>query len=138
MLCWLQARHGDLSFTDSGIKKLMELENDPDVVICYQDEVHFMAESTVPHAWYPKGSHPKVKSYPGHKSVAYSGFVIPETGELFTTKPDWFNYETTIACIREFLASHLAEDGKHLYIVMDNAPLAQKGKAPYQRRRAIC
>ena len=55
-----------------------------------------MAESTVTRAWYPKGSCPKVKSYPGHKSVAYSGFVIPETGELFVTKPDWFNYETTM------------------------------------------
>ena len=87
-----------------------------------------MAESTVTRAWYPKGSCPKVKSYPGHKSVAYSGFVIPETGELFITKPDWFNYETTITCIREFLASHPVEDGKHLYIVMDNAPWHKKAK----------
>ena len=87
-----------------------------------------MAESTVTRAWYPKGSCPKVKSYPGHKSVAYSGFVLPETGELFVTKPDWFNYETTITCIREFLASHPVEDGKHLYIVMDNAPWHKKAK----------
>ena len=87
-----------------------------------------MAESTVTRAWYPKGSCPKVKSYPGHKSVAYSGFVIPETGELFITKPDWFNYETTITCIREFLASHPVEDSKHLYIVMDNAPWHKKAK----------
>ena len=87
-----------------------------------------MAESTVTRAWYPKGSCPKVKSYPGHKSVAYSGFVIPETGELFVTKPDWFNYETTITCIREFLASHPVKDGKHLYIVMDNAPWHKKAK----------
>lgn len=87
-----------------------------------------MAESTVTRAWYPKGSCPKVKSYPGHKSVAYSGFVIPETGELFVTKPDWFNYETTITCIREFLTSHPVEDGKHLYIVMDNAPWHKKAK----------
>ena len=87
-----------------------------------------MAESTVTRAWYPKGSCPKVKSYPGHKSVAYSGFVIPETGELFITKTDWFNYETTITCIRKFLASHPVEDGKHLYIVMDNAPWHKKAK----------
>lgn len=87
-----------------------------------------MAESTVTRAWYPKGSCPKVKSYPGHKSVAYSGFVLPETGELFVTKPDWFNYETTITCIREFLTSHPVEDGKHLYIVMDNAPWHKKAK----------
>lgn len=87
-----------------------------------------MAESTVTRAWYPKGSRPKVKSYPGHKSIAYSGFVVPETGELFTTKPDWFNYETTITCIHEFLASHPVEDGKRLYIVMDNAPWHKKAK----------
>lgn len=68
------------------LKNISELENDPDAIICYQDEVHFMAESTVARAWDPKGNCPKVKTYTGHKSVAYSGFVIPETGELFIIK----------------------------------------------------
>ena len=87
-----------------------------------------MAESTVTRARYPKGSSPKAKSYPGHKSVAYSGFVIPETGGLFTTKQDWFHYKTTTICIYQFLALHPVKDGKHLYIVMDNAPWHKKAK----------
>lgn len=87
-----------------------------------------MAESTITRGWYRKGSRPKVKSYPGHKSVAYSGFVIPETGELFVTKPEWFNYETTIASIREFIGSCHIDEGKHLYLVMDNAPWHKKAK----------
>jgi hypothetical protein len=38
-----------------------------------------------------------VKSAPARKNVAYSGYVIPKTGELIMTKPEWFNYETVIA-----------------------------------------
>ncbi len=53
---------------------------------------------------------------------------IADAGELFTMKPDWFNDETTIACICEFFASHSAEDGKHLYIVMDNVSWHKKAK----------
>lgn len=37
-----------------------ELENDPDTIIYYWDEIHFMAESTVTRVWYPKGSYPKM------------------------------------------------------------------------------
>ncbi len=87
-----------------------------------------MAESTITRQWYPKGSKPKVKSYPGRKSIAYSGFVVPETSKLFVTKPDWFNYETTIACVRQFVSSYKVPEGKHLYIVMDNAPWHKKSK----------
>jgi hypothetical protein len=29
-------------------------------------------------------------SKPGNDSIAYSGFVIPETGELIVNKPGWF------------------------------------------------
>lgn len=39
------------------------------------------------------------------------------------TKPDWFNYETTIESIREFIASFCQETDKQVYLVMDNAPL---------------
>ncbi len=87
-----------------------------------------MAESTVTRQWYAKGSKPRVKSYPGRKSVAYSGFVVPETGELYVAKPDWFNYETTIDCIRQFISSYKIPAGKRLYIIMDNAPWHKKCK----------
>ncbi len=87
-----------------------------------------MAESTITRSWYQKGSKPKVKSYPGRKSVAYSGFVLPKTGELFVTKPSWFNYETTISCIREFIANRPTTEKGHLFLVMDNAPWHKKTK----------
>lgn len=87
-----------------------------------------MAESTVTRSWYRKGSQPKVKSYPGRKSVAYSGFVLPQTGELFVTKPSWFNYETTISCIRDFIASRPSNEKGHIILIMDNAPWHKKAK----------
>lgn len=87
-----------------------------------------MAETSITRQWYPKGCCPKVGSLPGRKSVAYSGFIVPETGELFVTKPGWFNYETTIAGIRAFLDSFTLEPGKRLYIIMDNAPWHKKAK----------
>lgn len=49
-----------------------------------------------------KGSAPTVKSFRGRFKVSYSGFVIPETGELFVVKLEKFNYETTISSIRSF------------------------------------
>ena len=42
---------------------------------------------------------PQVKSFPGRTKISYSGFVIPESGELFVTKPEKFNYSTTIEAI---------------------------------------
>ena len=44
------------------------------------------------------------------------------------TKPEWFNYETTIKSIREFIASFCLETDKRVYLVMDNAPWHQKAK----------
>lgn len=52
--------------------------------------------------------------------------MIAETGELFTAKPDRFNYETTIASVREFLAVHPAPKGKKYALIMDNAPWHKK------------
>ncbi len=69
-----------------------------------------------------------MRSYPGRKSIAYSGFVIPETGQLFTVKPDWFNFETTIDSIRKFIASSTIKEGKKIHIIMDNAPWHKKAK----------
>ncbi len=58
--------------------------------------------------------------------VSYSGFVIPSTGELFVSRPDTFNYETTIESIREFLKTHPAPIGKKYALVVDNAPWHKK------------
>ena len=79
-------------------------------------------EATITRQWFPKGSCPKVKSYPGRKSVAYSGFVIYGSGELFVAKPSWFNYETTIASIREFIAAANLKRGKNIFLLMNSAP----------------
>lgn len=67
-----------------------------------------------------------MKSYPGRKSVAYSGFAVSKTGELFVAKPEWFNFETTIDCIRQFLSAFQIKPGEKLYLIMDNAPWHKK------------
>ncbi len=61
---------------------------------------------------------------PGRKSVAYSGFVVPSTGELIITKPSWFNYETVIHSFRNFLQSYPTQ--KRIFLVLDNAPWHKK------------
>ena len=65
-------------------------------------------------------------SKPGKDTVAYSGFVIPETGELVVVKPDWFNYETVIQSLRDFIAAKPCPEGKKYCIIMDNAPWHKK------------
>lgn len=88
--------------------------------------MHFQIQATVTRGWFKKGSAPKVKSYPARYKSSYSGFIIPQTGELFVAKPDIFNFETTIASIRAFLAAKPLETGKHYVLVMDNAPWHKK------------
>ncbi|MCD8155076.1 MAG: IS630 family transposase [Clostridiales bacterium] len=110
------------------LKKLKEISSDENAIIVFQDEVHFTVEATITRQWFPKGSCPKVRSYPGRKSVAYSGFVMPGTGKLFVSKPSWFNYETTIESIREFIGSFCPKDGQKVYLFMDNAPWHKKAK----------
>lgn len=85
-------------------------------------------EATITRQWFPKGSCPKVQSYPGRKSVAYSGFVTYGSGELFVSKPSWFNYETTITSIREFIAQAKRKYDEKIVLVMDNAPWHKKAK----------
>lgn len=87
-----------------------------------------MAETSVTSMWALKGSKPKVKSYPRKDKISYSGFVTPSTGKLFTHKPSWFNYETTIESIRSFLAECPAPKDCKYYMVMDNAPWHKKAK----------
>lgn len=56
--------------------------------------------------------------------MPYSGFVVPETGELIVNTPEWFNYETVIKLLREFMAEYKTDD--RLYLVLDNAPWHKK------------
>lgn len=65
-------------------------------------------------------------SFPGRFNASYSGFIKPDTGELYVCKPGRFNYETTIASIRSFLSANPAPEGKKYAIVLDNAPWHQK------------
>ena len=65
-------------------------------------------------------------SKPGKNSIAYSGFIIPETGELFVMKPGWFNYETVIQSFKDFIKSRPLEEGKKYCIILDNAPWHKK------------
>ena len=108
------------------IKKLKELQSDDSAVIVYQDEVHFQVTTSVTRKWVVKGSEPKVKSAPSRKSVPYSGYIVPKTGELIVFKPSWFNYETVIESFRHFLQSYPIADGKRAYLILDNAPWHKK------------
>ena len=107
-------------------KKREEIEADDSLILIYQDEVHFQIQTTVTAAWYKKGSAPKIKSFPSKSKVSYSGFVIPESGILFTVKLETFNYMTTIDSIRAFLANNPAPKGKKYALVMDNASWHKK------------
>ena len=100
---------------------MAEVKNEDDLIVVYQDEVHFQAQTTITAAWFKKGSEPQVKSLPGRSKVAYSGFLIQETGVLFTCKPGRFNTSTTIESLRNFLAACPPPKGKKYAIVMDNA-----------------
>jgi transposase len=111
---------------EKSLKKIQEIKVNDSRVLVYQDEVHFQIQTTVTAGWFKKGSKPKVKSFPGRFKVSYSGFIIPQSGELFVSKPSTFNYETTIAAIREFHVAHPIAEGKKYAIVMDNAPWHKK------------
>lgn len=108
------------------IKKLNELQRDDAAVVIYQDEVHFQVTTSVTRKWVLKGSKPKVKSAPGRKSVPYSGYIVPEAGELIVSKPLWFNYETVIDSFRHLLEVYPIADGKRVYLFLDNAPWHKK------------
>ena len=97
-------------------------------MVCYQDEVHFQLNTTVARKWAPKGSKPKVKSAPGRKNASYSGYVLPSTGELIDTKPSWFNYQTVVESLRQFLLELNLEKDKKVALVIDNAPWHKKAK----------
>ena len=99
---------------------------DASLTVVFQDEVHYQVQTSVTAKWVPKGSKPKVMSKPGKQNVAYSGYLIPDTGELIVNKPGWFNYETVIQSFRDFItAAPLKKDGKYC-MILDNAPWHKK------------
>ena len=108
------------------LKKIDDIAKMPDAVLVFQDEVHYTLQSNITAMWAPRGSKPKVKSYPVKDKVSYSGFIIPESGELVVTKPSWFNYETVIQSLREFLEAKPCPEGKKYCVVLDNAPWHKK------------
>ena len=107
-------------------KKILELSDDENSIIVYQDEVHFHVQSTVTCGWYKKGSQPEIGSLPGRDKISYSGFVLPESGELFVNKPPLFNFQTTLESIRAFLQAHPVPHGKKYVLIMDNASWHKK------------
>ena len=58
--------------------------------------------------------------------MSYSGYIVPETGELIVTKPSWFNYETVIDSLRQLLKTYPVAGGKRIYLILDNAPWHKK------------
>ena len=65
-------------------------------------------------------------SKPGKNNIAYSGFIIPETGGLFVTKPGWFNFESVIQSLRDLIKARPCPEGKKYCIILDNAPWHKK------------
>lgn len=95
-------------------------------MVVFQDEVHYQVQTSITSMWAPKGSEPKVMSKPGKQNVSYSGYLIPQTGELIVTKPGWFNFETVIQSFRDFLAKVSLDEDKKFLMVLDNAPWHKK------------
>lgn len=61
-------------------------------------------------------------SKPGKSNVAYSGFVIPKTGELVVLKPGWLNYKSVIQSFRYFIKTKPCPDSKKYCIILGNPP----------------
>ena len=132
-----QAKDTRIPTNGKSLKKRAAIENDDSLILVYQDEVHFQIQATVTSAWYKKGSAPTVKSFPGRFKASYSGFIIPGTGELFVTRPEKFNYATTISSIRSFSQAHPVPEGKKYALVMDNAPWHKKTMRLIKDERAM-
>ena len=93
-------------------KRVVEVFSDPSTILVFQDEVHFSVQSTIMRGWAQKGTEPKVKSYHGRRNASYSGFVVPETGQLWVDKPGWFNFEITVASLKGFVTECPLEEGR--------------------------
>ncbi len=106
----------------------MDLMSDPNAVIVSQDEVHFQQQTTVTGKLVKRGSRPTVKSFPGKNKVSYSGFVVLGSGQLYVTKPERFNYVSTLDAISSFLDACPLKEGKTYYTILDNASWHKKAK----------
>lgn len=107
---------------------MVEITDDPNIIMVFQDEVHFQITTSVTRKWFPKGSAPKVKTPAGKANVAYSGFMRPDTGELFVDQTDWFTYESFLESVRNFLKVCSIGDRQKVYLFIDNAPWHKKAK----------
>ncbi len=96
----------------------------PEYEIWYQDEVHFYRSSTICRRWSKRGEQPIVRSAPTREKVAFSGFINPANGILFTNKCEKFNFETTMESTCLFLKEHKSD--KKLIIILDNASWHKK------------
>lgn len=63
-------------------------------MLVFQDEVHFIALTTVTKVCSPADSVMKIKSLSGHDKILYSGFVVLKPACFFMDKHGCFNYET--------------------------------------------
>ncbi len=106
------------------LKKTEELGKDNNAIVFYQNEVHFQVTASITRKWVPKSSTPQGKFVPGRKSVDYSGYVVPSTGELFVSRSSWFNFETAIQSFWDFIKRYPTQ--KRIFLVMDNSPLYKK------------
>jgi len=107
---------------------LRDVYSDPSLILIFQDEVHFEVQTSVTRKWAAIGSKPKVMSLASRSKASYSGYLNPETGELWIDRPDWFNFQSTIDSLRRFLKENPLPDGKRYCMIMDNAPWHQKAK----------
>lgn len=92
----------------------------------FQDEVHFKITTSVTRKWALKGSKPKVRSPAVSDSIAYSGFIVPDSGCMITNKPTWFTYETVIGSLRNFIDRFPIPPDKKISLIIDNAPWHKK------------
>ena len=92
-----------------------------EVIPVFQDEVHFRVATDIGRGWFKQGHRPTVASSATRKSKKTSGFFLPHVGELYTTDPDWFQWDQVIASFRQFAEMRPLEDGKKYLIILDNA-----------------
>lgn len=92
-----------------------------EVIPVFQDEVHFRVATDIGRGWFKQGHRPTVASSATRKSKKTSGFFLPHVGELYTTDPDWFQWDQVIASFRQFAEIRPLEDGKKYLIILDNA-----------------
>ena len=92
----------------------------PNYLMAFEDEVHFFPQTTIRRAWLPIGSNLLLPSSTDRSRLSLFGTVIPETGRLFISEAEGFNYATTIAHINAVLQNIDLGERKLVY-VLDNA-----------------